>query len=500
MDGLVNIVDHFASEHKPAFSDGSHCKIAFPFEAWGKEQHYTMPDIVMSLPGNSESNWAGSWEGISTVFEVKRGNAEDPVNEATATINTDRLPTAALIQISKNARNLLHTHRLLYAYVVGIYNCKARIYRFDHAAGVVSKAIDLKEDPFPLFDFIWRFCHYEQPALKPPHAPTSLSARTQTRSMAKTGRGSLSFLGMDPTITTALEQDYEKINELLKNATPPKAPFAKEETKACRWVAVVTEYHPDGSAKTTKWYLMYRLRFLNTRLFSRATAVWDAYEVENGEWQPRAIKDAWRQLARDREDVLYARLRDGLRTCDDLEKLVEECKNFGLPPRDDSALDTSGDDAHSDAPPPSTAAGNESEYGLEDEGRSAIAEEFEVLGDTLLYGLPDVETGDCDLGAREARKLWDRTRGRASGSQNTGTSAPSDTDLDSLAQGGGRPPVYDVYHRTICAWLREETGKDARFNERSHMRLVMKTVGRPLSSFKSTKEMVTAIRDAIIGL
>ena len=59
--------------------------------------------------------------------------------------------------------------------------------------------------------------------------------------------------------------------------------------------------------------------------------------------------------------------------------------------------------------------------------------------------------------------------------------------------------MYGIYHRTICAWLREETGKDARFNERSHMRLVMKTVGRPLSSFKSTKEMVIAIRDAIIG-
>ncbi|EPS97267.1 hypothetical protein FOMPIDRAFT_1128690, partial [Fomitopsis schrenkii] len=41
--------------------------------------------------------------------------------------------------------------------------------------------------------------------------------------------------------------------------------------------------------------------------------------------------------------------------------------------------------------------------------------------------------------------------------------------------------------------------EEAKFNERSHMRLVMKTVGRPLSSFKSTKEMVTAIRDAIIG-
>ncbi|EPS95934.1 hypothetical protein FOMPIDRAFT_1103409, partial [Fomitopsis schrenkii] len=36
-------------------------------------------------------------------------------------------------------------------------------------------------------------------------------------------------------------------------------------------------------------------------------------------------------------------------------------------------------------------------------------------------------------------------------------------------------------------------------NERSHMRLVFETVGRPLSQFKSTKELTRGLRDAIYG-
>ncbi|EPS97684.1 hypothetical protein FOMPIDRAFT_1128100 [Fomitopsis schrenkii] len=82
-----------------------------------------------------------------------------------------------------------------------------------------------------------------------------------------------------------------------------------------------------------------------------------------------------------------------------------------------------------------------------------------------------------------------------------GASSPSEADLDSLALGeADRPPGYDVYQRKICVWLlRDKSWEATKFNDRSHMRLVMRTVGRPLSSFKSTKEMVTAIRDAIIG-
>ncbi|EPS97677.1 hypothetical protein FOMPIDRAFT_37343, partial [Fomitopsis schrenkii] len=379
--GLRNIVQDFQPSTKPGFAEGSRCRVPFPFEAWDEDRHYAMPDIIMSLPGNSDAKWARTWTGISTVFEVRPDGLEDPVDEDSATIRTKALPTYGLIQIAKSARNLLHTHRLLYAYVVCIYGDKARIYRFDHAAGVVSKAIDLKKDPYPLYDFLWRFCHSEhggQPASASPQAPGL-------------------FLGTDPTISPASEADCNKVDELLQTSSPPQKRLTKEERKSCRWVAVVTEYNPDGSAKTTKRYIMYRFRFVTPRVFSRATRVSDAYEAET--WEQRAIKDAWRQLARDREDVLYDQLRDELRYRDDLEKLVED-----------------------------------------------------------------------------------------------------EADLNSLALGeADRPPVYDVYHRTISTWSFRKWRNIARFYERSHMRLVMKTVGRPLSSFKSTKEMVTAIRDALIG-
>ncbi|EPS97252.1 hypothetical protein FOMPIDRAFT_87163 [Fomitopsis schrenkii] len=508
MKGLEVIVKAFPSTSRPAFGDGSHCRVPFPFEAWGREQHYTMPDIVMSLPGKCSAQWASTWQGISTVFEVKRDGKEDPVDEDKACIKTGALQTRALVQVAKSARNLLHTHRLLYAYVVGIYNYKARIYRFDHAAGVVSKEIDLKANPFPLFDFLWRFCHYQHPNAVA-HLPSESEAtpRPETRSVTKARAGTGCFLGMDPTVTVASEEDCDQLDELLQKSSPPQKPLTKEERASCRWATIGTEYDTDGSTKTTKQFILYRLRFLNPRLFSRATTVWDAFEVPVGEpeskWEPRAIKGAWRQLARDREDVLYHRLRDNLQQLADLEKLVDKYKNFGLP-SEDSATDV--DDSHSDAPPPSTVTDIESEHELNDEGMPILADELAACGPDLflLYGLPDVESGD-DLGAREARKLFDREHDSSTlSSQSTGSasSSSSEADVDALAQGyAGRPPVYGVYHRTICAWLRDNGVRvqEAMFNERSHMRLVIKTVGRPLSSFKSTKEMVTAIRDAIIG-
>ncbi|EPS97669.1 hypothetical protein FOMPIDRAFT_87207 [Fomitopsis schrenkii] len=513
MGGLTNLVQDFESDIRPVFTEGSRCRVPFPFEAWDEDRHYAMPDIIMSLPGNSDAKWARTWTGISTVFEVRPDGLEDPVDEDSATIRTKALPTYGLIQIAKSARNLLHTHRLLYAYVVGIYGDKARIYRFDHAACVVSKAIDLKKDPYPLYDFLWRFCHYEhggRPASASPQAMTPLSAETagstrpSTRSMTEPVRVAEQrrtaepgmFLGMDPTITPASEADCNKVDELLQTSVPPQKRLTKDERKSCRWVTVVTEYNPDGSAKTTKRYIMYRFRFVTPRVFSRATRVSDAYEAET--WERRAIKDAWRQLARDREDVLYDQLRDELRYRDDLEKLVEEYKNFGLS-RDNST--TSDDDTRSDGPPPSTAASdNESEDEPDDEGTPVRADEpVGVSYDTPLYGLPNVEAAD-DLGAREARKLFHRKRKNSEEGPTPGAVSPSEADLNSLTLGeADRPPVYDVYHRTISTWSFRKWRNGARFYERSHMRLVMKTVGRPLSSFKSTKEMVAAIRDALIG-
>ena len=83
-----------------------------------------------------------------------------------------------------------------------------------------------------------------------------------------------------------------------------------------------------------------------------------------------------------------------------------------------------------------------------------------------------------DLGAREAAKLVD----------SEGGSYP-------------HPAQYEFYHRTICRGSQGVTGEtaDSEYNERSHMRLVFETVGRPLSQFKSTKELVRGFRDAIYG-
>ena len=509
LKGLRKLVEGFDIDTKPAFSDGRRCQNPSPFEPWDPKKEYAMPDIVMSLPGNTNTQWASEWAGISTVFEVKRDALDDPIDEYHANIKTSGRSTSTLIQISRSARNLLLTHRLLYAFVIGIFhNDKARIFRFDHAAAVVSKAIDLKRDPYPLYDFLWRFCHHQHAdrrAMTPPHIviapPVVTATRPCTRSTTKPIQVAGIFLGTDPTISAASQTDCDKIDELLGKSSPPQKLLTKEERRSCHWVAIVAEYNPDGSTKTARWYLAYRLRFLSPRLFSRATRVWEAYEVqEDGQWERRAIKDAWRQLARDREDVLYRRLRDGLRHRDDLEKLVEACKTFGLLSED---IVSGADDTYSEAAPPSTAADNDSEsviHELDDDGTQLLLAD-ELAAYDPLYGLPDVQTGD-DLGAREAHKLFDRKCSNSTRSRRASIhTSPSEADLNSLAQGdSGRPPAYDVCHRTICAWLRDKAGaQEARFNERSHVRLVMKTVGRPLSTFKSTKEMVTAIRDAIIG-
>ncbi|EPS97687.1 hypothetical protein FOMPIDRAFT_1052244 [Fomitopsis schrenkii] len=483
--GLRNLVQDFEADAKSAFAEGSRCQVPFPFEAWDQDHHYAVPGIILSLPGNSDANWARAWSGISTVFKVRPEGLEEPVDEDCATIRKKALVTYGLIQVAKSARNLLHTHRLLYAYVVGIYGDKARIYRFDHVAGVVSKAVDLKKDPYPLYDFLWRCCHYEhggQPAsaspqaVTPPPAETTGSTWPSTRSMLepilaveqrRTAEPGI-FLGMDPTISATSDADCNTVDELLQTSSPPQK--TKDERKACQWVSLVTEYNPDGSAKTTKRYIMYRVRFLTPRLS-------DAYEAET--WERWAIKDAWRQRAREQEDVLYDQLSAALRQRKNLDKLVKECKKSGLPCDNSATGDDSG--IRSDDRPPSTAVDKESKDEVNDEGALTHAGDLATVSDSPLYELPDVKAGD-DLGGREARKLLDIN--------NTGSSSPSEANLDLLALGDAdRPPVY---HRT-------ESWEAAKFNDRSHMRLVMRTVGGPLSSFRSMKEMMTVIRAAIIG-
>lgn len=72
-----------------------------------------------------------------------------------------------------------------------------------------------------------------------------------------------------------------------------------ETMKACRWVTIAGT--PEQPA--TK-YLVYELLFINPGLFSRATTIWEALELDANDHPTGTrviIKDAWRQCARTSE-------------------------------------------------------------------------------------------------------------------------------------------------------------------------------------------------------
>lgn len=469
ISGLNSIVAEFEPQCRPQFANGSRCAVRFPFKAWEDEHGYTMPDVVMSFPGVSkeDTTWMKTWNGISLVFEVKV--AQDPIDEDAPWpyVKGGKKATGVLIQLAKSARNIMLTHRMLYVYVVGIYGTQARIYRFDHAACVVSRSFDIKMRPWPLHELLWRFCH----------------VHSQTRVLPE-GQPSGAVLGLDPTISPVSDEDLLLIEEHCESTGKPL--LSDEEKKACRWITM-TKYGDDGSEIGATRYLAYRMRFLNPRLFSRATAVVDALEEGCESYRPVVVKDAWRQVARDREDTFYDKIDEAVRN-KSLHELLEDYAfmhrkdpNSAVPPR---------------APfgPYRTDTDEPEELPMELEDFLAKVKLEPGVG--TLFGLPTVKHAD-DLGECKVNL------NKAARRHLTDDSAPAKSDRasSSSATSGGAPvPIYEVGHRTICGAQRSETPDNtAELNERSHMRLVIETVGRPLHDFSSTRELVQAFRDAIVG-
>ncbi|TFY59307.1 hypothetical protein EVJ58_g5850, partial [Rhodofomes roseus] len=399
-------------------------------------------------------DWHLNWRRIAMAIEVKPTKREDPIG--LRGVKYGKEATGVLTQIAKSARNLMLTHGMLYVYIVGIYCDTARIYRFDHAACVVSRAFNYKTDPSPLHELLWRFCHHREHDRGRANAPLVHMV-----------------LGADPSLQPATEEEVQLANERCVEAG--KNRLTEEEKSACRWMTVV-RYNKDGSEAGTTRYLLYRLRFMNPRLFSRSTAVWDAFE--EGTWEPLVIKEAWRQLARDREDALYDRLRHAFDPQN--RPWWANVADYVFLHRNDEDKPTLPDGG----------------FKLDDQGCPIHSEDFDELeaeaeldaAASELYGLPSVTFSD-DLGARAAAKLLSK--------QSDSPPEASNEAIDALASGVDHPPAYDVYHRTICGWLRN--ANKAKYNERSHTRVVMKTTGRPLSEFRSTRELVMALRDVVIA-
>ena len=417
-EGLSKLVEDFDCEKRPCFRNNAHEEIKFPFLLGEQHHHATKPDVVASLPGvRFDNKQLDRWRDISVVFEAKATEAGDPMK-----FRSD-LHDETLVQLSKSARNILVAQSRLFSFAVGIYGSLARIFRFDHAGALCSQPFEYAADNGAiLYEFLWRLVH---------PIPEGCD-----------------IVGADPTVRLITSSaDRDEATRQLHGAGI--ALISNEMKKACRYFTVKR-----NSGKPVTRYLAYELLFMNPRLFSRATTIWKAVELDardNPTETHVVIKDAWRQLARKSEANHYAKIYDHF-----VAKLMER---LGM-----------GEGA---------------------QGASVGAQSKSMGAEAGTTGSPSARANRLGknrsvLSTEEIMEAWEREWPGLSR-----CSLANDLGEDELRDGTtiGHQTDTGIFHAY----------GHHRWYERSHMRLVSHTVGRPISQFRSTKEMVIALRDAIRG-
>ncbi|PIL28126.1 hypothetical protein GSI_09777 [Ganoderma sinense ZZ0214-1] len=263
------------------------------------------------------------------------------------------------------------------------------------------------------------------------------------------------FVGWDPTVRklTSADQEWLKARLDLANFdTKGALPF----TEARR--AEIFDDGSGGVAVDPRAYILFKAINVNGRLFSRGTTVWlgicdtrislDGCVVDPpGNVSPedlkvRVIKDTWRELGRRPETEFYRRL-----------STVPHSERVGLP-----SLICGGD----------------------------LGEKEVRDWETALYGAPS----PAPLNADHHQSRLARPASLPDSSYSPPTSLSISTSSREL-------PAHHPIQQTFT-W-RQVRGPEYWHRERSHMRFVVGEVGRPITQFKSTRELATAFRDAIIG-
>ncbi|KAI0373623.1 hypothetical protein BV20DRAFT_962839 [Pilatotrama ljubarskyi] len=255
-------------------------------------------------------------------------------------------------------------------------------------------------------------------------------------------------VGCDPTVARLDAAGQEWVRTQLENAkAKDREKHVRELDKARR-----VEVYDQKTGKSVP-YILYHLVDVNGRLFSRATTVWRALKdtriLENGKLvddptctapaKPQIAKEAWRQLARRSEAEIYERI----------EEKIPRKERFGLP--------------------------------------------------TMVCG--------GDMGSRELR-WWEETRRRQdTHADNSRSDSASDAAGPSTFGDPSEPVTLDLPSEDFpLPYPQQQTyswrllyAEDGAHLERSHMRIVVDDVGRPLTQFTCTRELVQAVRDAIFG-
>ncbi|KAH9855743.1 hypothetical protein C2E23DRAFT_893185 [Lenzites betulinus] len=440
--GLKKLVAAFETDRKLSFRDTSNLPLDFPFPAFKDQHHETRPDISISFPGETIPSRA--WQHIASVIEVKASEGDDPFPRS----GQKHVATAA--QLAKNARNLMLAHGFLASFVIGIYGRTARIARFDHTCALVSPRIDLErvDGVKALQKFFWHFTH--------PVVGSTVACN-------------------DPTVSRLSAADHAWIRTELQKANAKDWEQHVGDLANGRRIEVY-----DEETRQSVPYLLYHLIDVNGRLFSRATMVWRAIEdtriwkddelvcspARSGPVKPQIVKEAWRQVVRTAEADFYRQLNKkgvqtgvatmvcggdlGILEIDLWQKIDEQQRNSQSDPSSPPHLE----------PEASTSS------------RASTAPAPEPTPDPLsVY----YTTFCCFRNGRPP----------------TAGDGTSDTDQ--------KPWNFDLprpQHQT-CSMLLVDP--QLWYLERSHMRMVIDKVGRPLTQFTCTRELIEAVRDAVLG-
>ncbi|KAI0729798.1 hypothetical protein C8Q72DRAFT_951625 [Fomitopsis betulina] len=374
--GLTRLVRQFPDTDKPTFHKHASKIMKPPYSLCDDTEHETKPDIVVTVPKLPQLPPLERWRNLALVLDVEAEASDDPMWKRTEQHET------TIIQLVKSARNIMLAQGRLFAFGVGVYGHMARIFRFDRAGAVCSPLFDYVKEPQHMHEFLWRFVH---PSVE-----------------------GCSVVGEDPTTSLGTTEERDHVRRMAK-VYDPSYEHTNEHQKTIRKFTVQDEH---GEQKN---YLAYKLIFVNTGLCSRASMIWEAFELDdkdNTTGVRVVIKEAWRPFGRPSEIRHYLDLQDAAASA------AEDAAVF----------------------------------------LSVFAE--------LEYG--------TDLGLRETRELAKVGHAMTS-DKKPFTGSVDDLDEHQLLQLTFPPEVF----------------------ERGQIRMVIKTVGTPITDFKSTYEMVHCLYDAI---
>ncbi|KAI1792133.1 hypothetical protein LXA43DRAFT_1134855 [Ganoderma leucocontextum] len=256
------------------------------------------------------------------------------------------------------------------------------------------------------------------------------------------------FVGWDPTVKKLTSEDQAWLKDRLN--------ITNFDTEGV--TRSMTTTPAAAAAVEPRAYILFKAIDVNGRLFSRATTVWYAIRdtrisldgrlvdppggVSADDLKVRIIKDAWRQLVRRPENDFYRRL-----------SIIPSGERVGLP---------------------SIVCGG-------DLGEKEVRD-----WESALYGAPTPTPLNA---VRHQSRLSPPASPLGSLSSPPASLSASTSSL--------QLPVHRPMQQTFT-W-RQARGPKYWHRERSHMRFVVAEVGRPLTRFRSTKELATAVRDAMIG-